>query len=65
MWICIKYILKLNIFIYAALYKEDQMSPAYELTKSHLNTVPRSSTYLDTLPRKPLLFGKKQKKNAF
>lgn len=57
--------LKLIFFIYASLCKEDQMSSAYKRTKSHLNTAPRSSTYLDTLPRKPALFGKKRKKNAF
>lgn len=62
---CGSIFLKLNVFIYAALCKKDQMSSAYKRTKSHLNTAPRSSTYLDTLPRKPVLFGKKRKKNAF
>lgn len=62
---CGSIFLKLNVFIYAALCKKDEMSSAYKRTKSHLNTAPRSSTYLDTLPRKPVLFGKKRKKNAF
>lgn len=53
------------ILIHAALYKEDQMYQTYKLTKSHLNTVHHSSTFLDTLPKKPVFYGEKRKKNAF
>lgn len=37
---CGSIFLKLNVFIYAALCKKDQMSSAYKRTKSHLNTAP-------------------------
>lgn len=62
---CGSIFLKLNVFIYAALCKKDQMSSALQTYQITFEYGPRSSTYLDTLPRKPVLFGKKRKKNAF
>lgn len=54
-----------NVLGVKALQKEDQMYQPYKLTKLHLNTVRHSSTYLDTLPKKPVLYGERRKKNAF
>lgn len=50
--------------IHVALDKKDKMSPSCKLTMSHLNTVRHSSTYMDMLPKEPVPFGKKRKKNA-
>lgn len=52
-------------FIHAALDKEDLSCPTFKFTKSYLNTAHHSFTYWDTLPRRPLFFGKKRKRNAF